>query len=77
MENFVTRDDLQRCSLLELREKLRQRGVKEVGLERSEAVERVLAANGGTTSRLEHFLHLVLISVVCMWNHALLSEHDD
>ncbi len=51
MEEFVTRDDLQRCSLHELREKLRQRGVKEVGLERNEAVERVLAADGGTTSR--------------------------
>ncbi|CAL8470059.1 g9601 [Coccomyxa elongata] len=50
MEDFVTRDDLQCCSLHELREKLRQRGVKEVGLERNEAVERVLAADGGTTS---------------------------
>ncbi len=51
----MTRDDLQRCSLHELREKLRQRGVKEVGLERNEAVERVLAADGGTTSRWRTF----------------------
>lgn len=34
-----------------MQEKLRQRGVKEVGLERSEAVEKVLAAGGEGTSR--------------------------
>lgn len=66
MEDFVTKDDLQRCSLHELREKLRQRGVKEVGLERNEAVERVLAADGGTTSRWVHSSYSIVRSIVCM-----------
>jgi hypothetical protein len=34
-----------------LQEKLRQRGIKDVGLERNDAVEKILAADGDNTTR--------------------------
>ncbi|CAL5218562.1 g253 [Coccomyxa viridis] len=50
MEEFVTREELRRCTLHELREKLLQRGISEKGIERGEAVERILGAEGSNTT---------------------------
>ncbi|CAL5218573.1 g267 [Coccomyxa viridis] len=50
MEEHVTREELQFCTLQELKEKLLQQGMSEEGLERGEALDRILGLDVGNSS---------------------------